>query len=118
METYITSRYFVQISQSDFINFVLDICKHYSIQSMPKQKITKEPPTVNKFNKTFQKFEDFPNEEELTTKFGVLKVNVVYHLYDIITINTKNGKAHIADFETKEGERYIAWMPDSLVKKF
>ena len=75
---------------------------------MPKQKITKEFPTVDKFNKTFPKFEDFPNEEELTTKFGDLKINVVYHVYDIIPINTKNGKAYIAGFETKEEERYVA----------
>ena len=96
METYITSCYFVQISQSDFINFILDICEHYNIQSMQKQKITKEFSIVN--------------------KFGDLKVNVVYHMYDIMTINTKNGKAHIANFETEEEEKYVAWMPDSLVK--
>ena len=39
-------------------------------------------------------------------------------MYDVRVVNTKNGKAHIADFETEEGKKYTAWMPDSLIKKF
>ena len=84
---------------------------------MPKQKITKQFPTVDKFNKTFPKFEDFPDEEGSIIKFGDLEVNVVYHMYNKRTIKTKNGKAHIADFETEEEEKYTTWLPDSVLKK-
>ena len=82
-------------------------------------KITKELPKNNNYIKRFPKLEDCArkNGEEIT-KFADLEIDISYHMFDIWTIPTEKGDAYIANFETEEGKRYTAWMPDSLVKKF
>ena len=57
--------------------------------------------------------------EEQTIPFSELPTDVVYHMYNVKSCITKDGRtSYFAEFVTGDDEYYNAWIPESLLKKF
>ena len=59
------------------------------------------------------------NNRERITPFAELTTNVVYHMYNVQSLRTKDGRtSYYAEFMTEDDKYYKAWIPESLLKKF
>ena len=67
---------------------------------------------------SFPEIEDFNIQDTPIIKFSELPVRKVYKMCIVKTLKTKNGKdACFADFLTKDGQCYRAWLPEALITK-
>ena len=67
----------------------------------------------------FPKYSDRKERDnEPIEKFSELPIEVVYHMYDVKSLKTKNGIAWFAKFKTEDDKSYKCWMPGSLVVKY
>ena len=63
----------------------------------------------------YPKLEKF--ERVQASKFSGMPPNVLYHLHDVQSINTKVGQSFYSIFRDKGGTDIVSWLPNSILKK-
>ena len=85
------------------------------LPQVDKIKSAKVIPSVAIVKENYEK-----NNREQIIPFSELLTDVVYHMYNVQSLRTKDGRtSYYAEFiMTEYGEYCKAWIPESLLKKF